>query len=114
MQGVQGIYKGRYVFKPGRGIFRAGGFLDCVSLTTRVPNWGVTYCTCGVPNQPELTALHGLYYGSVRCRPHWAYQPDRRVAYKSKKYPWLVAAYRFHNKVSGRAGCGVCVCVRVW
>ena len=30
---------------------------------------------------------------------HWVYQPDRRVAYRSAKYPWLVAAYRFHNKV---------------
>ena len=72
-----------------------------------VPHGGVAHCACGEPNQPELTARHGLFYGSVRRRPHWAYQPDRRVAYKSKKYPWLVAAYRFHNKVSGRAGCGV-------
>eukprot|EP00039_Didymoeca_costata_P029030 m.22963 g.22963 ORF g.22963 m.22963 type:complete len:1851 (-) comp7454_c0_seq1:181-5733(-) len=30
----------------------------------------------------------------------WEKQPDRRVAYQSKKYPWLVAAYRFHNKVN--------------
>ena len=30
----------------------------------------------------------------------WERQPDRRVAYKSNKYPWLIAAYRFHNKVN--------------
>jgi hypothetical protein len=30
----------------------------------------------------------------------WERIPDRRVAYDSVKYPWLVAAYRFHNKVN--------------
>ena len=30
----------------------------------------------------------------------WQLQPDRRVMYTSAKYPWLVAAYRFHNKVN--------------
>jgi len=30
----------------------------------------------------------------------WELQPDRRVAYVSEKYPWLVSAYRFHNKVN--------------
>eukprot|EP00729_Bicosta_minor_P016547 gene16546-7835_t len=28
----------------------------------------------------------------------WETIPDRRVAYTSEKYPWLVAAYRYHNK----------------
>lgn len=30
----------------------------------------------------------------------WTRIPDRRVAYKSETYPWLVSAMRFHNKVS--------------
>ena len=30
----------------------------------------------------------------------WTRIPDRRVAYTSVKYPWLIAAYRFHNKVN--------------
>ena len=28
----------------------------------------------------------------------WTRIPDRRVAYKSETYPWLVSAMRFHNK----------------
>eukprot|EP00040_Diaphanoeca_grandis_P026972 m.152243 g.152243 ORF g.152243 m.152243 type:complete len:1731 (-) comp30797_c0_seq1:210-5402(-) len=30
----------------------------------------------------------------------WEKYPDRRVAYESTTYPWIVAAYRFHNKVN--------------
>ncbi len=30
----------------------------------------------------------------------WEKIPDRRVEYVSEKYPWLVAAYRYHNKVN--------------
>eukprot|EP00040_Diaphanoeca_grandis_P019407 m.102462 g.102462 ORF g.102462 m.102462 type:complete len:1975 (-) comp27410_c1_seq4:129-6053(-) len=30
----------------------------------------------------------------------WDLLPDRRVEYESADYPWLVAAYRYHNKVN--------------
>ena len=30
----------------------------------------------------------------------WQKIPDRRVMYVSDKYPWIVAAYRYHNKVN--------------
>lgn len=30
----------------------------------------------------------------------WSRIPDRRVSYESADYPWIVAAYRYHNKVN--------------
>ena len=51
---------------------------------------------------PALTQTEGAQ-GTHDGRPHWMYQPDRRVAYRSAKYPWLVAAHRYHNKVNMHA-----------
>ena len=47
---------------------------------------------------PAITHTEGVQ-GIQNGLPHWTYQPDRRVAYESAKYPWLVAAHRYHNKV---------------
>ena len=30
----------------------------------------------------------------------WHKIPDRRVMYESDTYPWIIAAYRYHNKVN--------------
>ena len=54
------------------------------------------------PYNPKITNTEGAQ-GIHEGRPHWVYQPDRRVAYKSAKYPWLVAAHRYHNKVNMHA-----------
>ena len=51
---------------------------------------------------PALTE-QAIVHGPLRVtgeKDKWELQPDRRVAYKSAKYPWLIAAYRFHNKVN--------------
>jgi hypothetical protein len=44
-----------------------------------------------------------MFSTQKRHRPHWVYQPDRRVVYKSNQYPWLIAAHRYHNKVNMHA-----------
>lgn len=55
------------------------------------------------------TAGHNMYQYSAdyvhneegwRNGTDWSRIPDRRVSYTSEKYPWLLAAYRFHNKVN--------------